>query len=297
MIGLIVIDEFRSWYTDIQNFLDMLLITVIVVSTIIMWTFDADQVNDHMESIKNFFSIITFILWLSILAFLKSTMIEFAVFVRGVSYVSQNLIAFVTALMIILFMFSQVCILSFYESMLMISFSFYFFQLFVTLSQDTKYCAQHFIPNKAKFQDVLNGENFYLVKGEDLPDDVGDIMNYSVCDVENVNYSEFFQVQVWNKADEIYTFENSSLDRENFCFDRYLEKNNFEEFPFCDFWDSFIRVNTMLFGEVNSDDFKDNFAVTFFFIFLLVVIILLANVLIAIVTDSYYVIRDQKAGS
>lgn len=52
----------------------------------------------------------------------------------------------------------------------------------------------------------------------------------------------------------------------------------------------------MLLGEVDETNFKDSgVAVALFVIFMFLVVILLANVLIAIVTDSYKVIQDQRA--
>ena len=66
--------------------------------------------------------------------------------------------------------------------------------------------------------------------------------------------------------------------------------------PYCSFWDSFLSVYSMLLGEVDEDDFSDsNMATALFILFMFLVVILLANVLIAIVTDSYKVIQDQRA--
>jgi hypothetical protein len=66
--------------------------------------------------------------------------------------------------------------------------------------------------------------------------------------------------------------------------------------PYCNFWDSFLSVYTMLLGEVDENDFEDSgVATALFIIFMFLVVILLANVLIAIVTDSYKVIQDQRA--
>lgn len=66
--------------------------------------------------------------------------------------------------------------------------------------------------------------------------------------------------------------------------------------PFCNRWDSFLRVYTMLLGEVSEYNFtQSNVAVALFIVFMFLVVILLANVLIAIVTDSYKVIQDQRA--
>lgn len=66
--------------------------------------------------------------------------------------------------------------------------------------------------------------------------------------------------------------------------------------PYCSFWNSFISVYTMLLGEVNETDFKSSpVGTALFVIFMFLVVILLANVLIAIVSDSYKVIQDQRA--
>jgi hypothetical protein len=66
--------------------------------------------------------------------------------------------------------------------------------------------------------------------------------------------------------------------------------------PFCDLPSSFLRVYTMFLGEVDETDFADSRAATWFFaIFMFLMVILLANVLIAIVTDSYKVIQDREA--
>jgi hypothetical protein len=64
----------------------------------------------------------------------------------------------------------------------------------------------------------------------------------------------------------------------------------------CTPWDSFLAVYTMLLGEVDETIFDNNtVAIILFIVFMLLVVILLANVLIAIVTDSYKVIQDQRA--
>lgn len=66
--------------------------------------------------------------------------------------------------------------------------------------------------------------------------------------------------------------------------------------PWCDWWTSFLRVYTMLLGEVDENDFQESpVALALFILFMFLVVILLANVLIAIVTDSYKVIQDQRS--
>lgn len=69
-----------------------------------------------------------------------------------------------------------------------------------------------------------------------------------------------------------------------------------EPYRFCTQWDAFLSVYTMLLGEVDESDFKSSILATLMFaFFVFLVVILLANVLIAIVTDSYSVIRNQRA--
>ncbi len=66
--------------------------------------------------------------------------------------------------------------------------------------------------------------------------------------------------------------------------------------PFCKFWTSFLSVYTMLLGEVDEEMFQTSKVATFLFcLFMFLVVILLANVLIAIVTDSYKVIQYERA--
>jgi hypothetical protein len=88
---------------------------------------------------------------------------------------------------------------------------------------------------------------------------------------------------------------SSQFDDEAFTKDLICEAND-ADFPWCNGWDSFLAVFTMLLGEVDETVFGDNTtALVLFVIFVLLVVILLANVLIAIVTDSYKVIRDKRA--
>jgi Ion transport protein len=66
--------------------------------------------------------------------------------------------------------------------------------------------------------------------------------------------------------------------------------------PYCNFWSSFLSVYTMLLGEVDPTTYLGSPVGVFLFVlFMFLVVILLANVLIAIVTDSYKVIQDQRA--
>eukprot|EP00536_Pseudo-nitzschia_multiseries_P005140 jgi/Psemu1/238255/estExt_Genewise1.C_930096 len=82
---------------------------------------------------------------------------------------------------------------------------------------------------------------------------------------------------------------------DDFTKDLICEAND-KVLPWCNAWDSFLAVYTMLLGEVDETLFDNNTtALSLFVVFMLLVVILLANVLIAIVTDSYKVIRDKRA--
>ena len=72
--------------------------------------------------------------------------------------------------------------------------------------------------------------------------------------------------------------------------------------PWCNFWTSFLKSYTMLLGEVDDAVFRDaepnvtSLANFFYGLFMFSVVIVLANVLIAIVTDSYGVIKNERSG-
>lgn len=71
------------------------------------------------------------------------------------------------------------------------------------------------------------------------------------------------------------------------------ENNN----PWCAPWSSIYKTYSMLLGEIDDNDFEGNALATFFFcMYIFMVVIVLANVLIAIVTDSYGIIKNERAG-
>ena len=68
--------------------------------------------------------------------------------------------------------------------------------------------------------------------------------------------------------------------------------------PFCSLATSFIKVWTMLLGEVDDGLFRISPLVTLIYAaFVFVCGIVLANILIVIVTDSYSVIQNERAGA
>ena len=93
----------------------------------------------------------------------------------------------------------------------------------------------------------------------------------------------------------MFPYVNTS-DQDAYAMGLICESNARSVQTWCNAWDSFIDVYTMLLGEVDETVFEnDTAAIILFVVFMLLVVILLANVLIAIVTDSYKVIRDKRA--
>lgn len=87
---------------------------------------------------------------------------------------------------------------------------------------------------------------------------------------------------------------------ENFEANDTCEPSN--SYPWCTLWTSFLKSYTMMLGEVDDNDFRDDnkhvesMANFFYGVFMFSVVIVLANVLIAIVTDSYSVIKNERSG-
>ncbi|KAL3932837.1 MAG: hypothetical protein SGBAC_010663 [Bacillariaceae sp.] len=78
-----------------------------------------------------------------------------------------------------------------------------------------------------------------------------------------------------------------------------IQCGTYDPSPWCSHWSAVLSVFTMLLGEVDEGRFIDDevgwLAVLMFALFMFLMVILLANVLIAIVTDSYKVIQDERA--
>mmetsp|Transcript_17614 Transcript_17614/g.43330 ORF Transcript_17614/g.43330 Transcript_17614/m.43330 type:complete len:840 (-) Transcript_17614:45-2564(-) len=78
-----------------------------------------------------------------------------------------------------------------------------------------------------------------------------------------------------------------------------IQCDAYDPSPWCNHWSALLSVFTMLLGEIDEGRFIDPevgwVAVALFALFMFLMVILLANVLIAIVTDSYKVIQDERA--
>jgi hypothetical protein len=212
MISLASLGLFKTWLFDGVNALDVSCIFIVFFWAIVMQTNSMmcpqEQQGDTVciadDQFRSGTAVSTIFIWLLVLSFLKSTLIDFAVFVNGLFYVVQRLVAFLLALVVILVGFAQ---------------------MFVTVFQGSPQCVEYL---------SLAGEDF-----------------------------------------------DTRMDA---------------YFPFCDFWNALLKVYTMLLGEVDETLFVSSKAATWLFVaFMFLVVILLANVLIAIVTDRYVVIKNQRA--
>ena len=77
----------------------------------------------------------------------------------------------------------------------------------------------------------------------------------------------------------------------------YDEENSQCDFPHCSFHESLLKVYTMMMGEIGDETrYSTNTTAQILFIgYAFLVVILLSNVLIAIVTDSYEIIQNDRA--
>jgi len=180
----------KSWILSLSNWLDAFMMGLVL-------SMGAAMINYDIMSPDLFRSLAALtkgILWVSFILYVKSTLVDFAVFVGGVQYVLRRLVAFLVAL---------TCVL--------LAFAFMFYYVFTM----TPFC---------------------------VPDDQG----------------------------------------------RYA-------FPHCSITDSLLRVYSMMTGEVDDRIYQTVISQVFYVLYAFLVIILLSNVLIAIVTDSYGIIKNERA--
>lgn len=103
--SLMSLGSLSSWWTDPANYLDMAVITFCSCYGILMLANDNTSVSNELFRAG---AVLTQgILWVAIIVFLKSTLVDFAVFVGGVFYVVRRLVAFMIAVSAILFAFAE----------------------------------------------------------------------------------------------------------------------------------------------------------------------------------------------
>ena len=104
IVSLLALGNISAWVWDMGNWLDVCVILLVFFYCSIMLTGEPIRNEDAFRSGV---AVTKGILWMSVISFLKSTQVEFSVFVSGVFYVVQRLSAFLLALVVILVMFAQ----------------------------------------------------------------------------------------------------------------------------------------------------------------------------------------------
>lgn len=104
MASLVSLNSFSSYFTDPTNWLDMCVIFLVFYYTLLMVHGNWGVSNDAFRCGCAFTQ---GVLYVDVIVYLKSTYVDFAVFVNGVYYVVQRMIAFLIALGVILLAFAQ----------------------------------------------------------------------------------------------------------------------------------------------------------------------------------------------
>jgi len=209
IISLWSLGSVSSWFFDPYNWLDVLVIVLIYYFSILIATGFAEDEKSNFSipdsSLRSFAATTHFILWLAVISYMRTIMVDFAIFYGGLIYVIKRLGAFLLALVVLLLMFAQI---------------FYF------LAFESDRC-----------------------KGSKI---------------ENPNYDE---------SDDKYAH--------------------------CTPVRSIIKVFTMMMGEIGSETrYNDSTTAKIMYaLYAIIIVILLSNVLIAIVTESYEVIQNDRAAS
>lgn len=120
IISLWSLGSLSSWFFDTTNWLDMSVIFVVFYFTSLMAS-DTTLVSN--ETFRTGVAYAKGILWCAVIYYLKSTLVDFAVFVGGVFYVVQRLAAFMLAVCVILLAFAQMFFFTYIRSPICTPFS------------------------------------------------------------------------------------------------------------------------------------------------------------------------------
>ena len=103
--SLMSLGSLSSWWTDPANYLDMAVIAFCTYYGVLMLSNENDTISKELFRAGAAFT--QGVLWVAIIVYLKSTLVDFAVFVGGVFYVVRRLVAFMIAVSAILFAFAE----------------------------------------------------------------------------------------------------------------------------------------------------------------------------------------------
>jgi len=214
-----------TYLMDPENMLNLAFVFLTLYYTVLMVTGMGD---DNQFRTGCAFTI--GLCYLQVLAYLKSILIDFAVFVSGVVYVTTRLVAFIVCLMITVLAFSQ---------------------MWYTLFRQSSECAA------------------FAAQGE-----------------EDNNQTSFVP------TDDVLYYYNDVPQEE--------EVDDCEpsiDYPYChSMWFSILKSFTMMLGEIDPEIFYwSTFALVLFVIFAFAEVIILLNILIALITDLYSVVTNERA--
>ncbi|KAL7579887.1 hypothetical protein ACA910_004894 [Epithemia clementina (nom. ined.)] len=102
--SLVSLGSFSSWFSDFTNWLDVGVIFLVYYYSMLMTN---DTWGLSNSSFRSGAAFTQGVLYVDVIVFLKSTYVDFAVFVNGVYYVVQRLLAFLIAVGVILLAFAQ----------------------------------------------------------------------------------------------------------------------------------------------------------------------------------------------
>ena len=211
-----------AYLLDPENILNLAFVFLTTYYTILMQTGSG---ND--ERFRTGAALTLGLCYLQVLAYLKSILIDFAVFVSGVVYVTTRLVAFMVCLLISVMAFAQ---------------------MWYTMFRQSSECAF-------------------------ASDDEVDDTNTTEVQMDDVYY-------YYEEPEEEVEDCEPSLD-----------------YPFChSLYFSFYKTFTMMLGEIDDTIFYWNtLSLVMFCIFFFAEVVILLNILIAIITDLYGVITNERA--
>jgi hypothetical protein len=110
VVALFSLGAATSWFYDTTNWLDMAVIIMVFHYSILITVINRSDPEDPglgEDYFRAGVAIAKAVLWVAVIYFLKGISVDFAVFLGGVFYVVQRLMAFLLAVGIILLAFAQ----------------------------------------------------------------------------------------------------------------------------------------------------------------------------------------------
>jgi hypothetical protein len=127
VMSMLSLGTFRSWFTHYENWLGITVISLIYyycaamerrgreLDRLTMFG-TPDYGSEDDQAFRTGVAFTVGALWLSVVNFLKSTMLEFSVFVETVLYVTKNLFVFMISLAVIVFAVAQMFLIVFRQT-------------------------------------------------------------------------------------------------------------------------------------------------------------------------------------